>query len=97
MLTEIVAGGPERVSGEKQPTEPQRRFVSQAAHELRTPLAALRLELEEALTHSDAADPFAALQEALKSAERLETTVIALLRLLQQDTSSRQWWWTTPR
>ncbi|TMR05692.1 HAMP domain-containing histidine kinase [Actinomadura soli] len=61
----------------------------QAAHEMRTPLAALRLELEEALTHRDAADPFMALKEALHSAERLENTMVALLRLLQRDASSQ--------
>jgi signal transduction histidine kinase len=67
------------------PTERRRRFVIQVSHELRTPLTALRLELEEALTHRDAADPYAALKQALHSAERLENTVIALLRLLQRD------------
>ncbi|MEU8304283.1 histidine kinase dimerization/phospho-acceptor domain-containing protein [Actinomadura sp. NPDC048955] len=69
--------------------ERQRRFVVQASHEMRTPLAALRLELEEALTNRDVADPFAALKEALQSVERLENTVIALLWSLQRDASER--------
>jgi signal transduction histidine kinase len=75
---EIGAAGHARVRTGEQPADEQRRFV-QAAHELRTPLAALRLELEEALIHRDAADPYAALKQALHSAERLENTVIALL------------------
>ncbi|WP_353070683.1 histidine kinase dimerization/phospho-acceptor domain-containing protein [Actinomadura opuntiae] len=70
-------------------TAGQRRFAVQASHELRTPLTALRLELEEALTHRDAADPYAALTEALCSTERLENTVIALLGLLQRDASGQ--------
>ncbi|WP_187438359.1 histidine kinase dimerization/phospho-acceptor domain-containing protein [Actinomadura decatromicini] len=69
--------------------ERRRRFAGQAAHELRTPLAALRLELEEALIHRDTADPFAALTEMLRSVERLEHTVIALLWLLQRDASGQ--------
>ncbi|MEV3922761.1 histidine kinase dimerization/phospho-acceptor domain-containing protein [Actinomadura coerulea] len=69
------------------PAEKRRRFVAQASHEMRTPLAALRLELEEALAHRDAADPFAALKQALQSVERLENTVFALLWLLRQDPS----------
>ncbi|MFF5262171.1 histidine kinase dimerization/phospho-acceptor domain-containing protein [Actinomadura viridis] len=76
---EIGAGGRERVPTEEQLAEGQRRFIVQTAHELRTPLAALRLELEEALLHRDTADPYAALKKALHSAERLENTVIALL------------------
>jgi signal transduction histidine kinase len=71
------------------PAERRRRFVVQVSHEMRTPLAALRLELEEALTNRDVADPFAALKEALQSVERLENTVIALLWLLQRDASER--------
>ncbi|MFC4049910.1 histidine kinase dimerization/phospho-acceptor domain-containing protein [Actinomadura syzygii] len=69
--------------------ERERRFAGQAAHEMRTPLAALRLELEEALIHRDTADPFAALTEMLRSVERLEHTVIALLWLLQRDASGQ--------
>lgn len=56
---------------------------------MRTPLAALRLELEEALTHRDAADPYAAMREALRSTERLENTMIALLGLLQGGASNQ--------
>ncbi|NDU72149.1 hypothetical protein GWI34_05855 [Actinomadura sp. DSM 109109] len=77
-----------RFNGEA-PAERHRRFVVQASHEMRTPLAALRLELEEALTNRDVADPFAALKEALQSVDRLENTVIALLCSLQGDASER--------
>jgi signal transduction histidine kinase len=90
---EVLARGISVDSRERPPTEEclaegRRQFAIQVSHELRTPLTALRLELEEALTHRDAADPYVALKQALHSTERLENTVIALLRLLQRDTRS---------
>ncbi|MGI5200514.1 histidine kinase dimerization/phospho-acceptor domain-containing protein [Spirillospora sp. CA-108201] len=74
---QVSAGGQGRVSSEGQGQ------LAEAAHELRTPLAALRLELEEALTHWETADPHAALKGALRGAERLENAVLALLGLVQ--------------
>ncbi|MFC4048249.1 histidine kinase dimerization/phospho-acceptor domain-containing protein [Actinomadura syzygii] len=76
-------------AGERVRAERRRRCAGQAAHEMRTPLAALRLELEEALIHRDTADPFAALTEMLRSVERLEHAVIALLWLLQREASGQ--------
>lgn len=64
---------------QQEPAEQHRRFAARAAHNLRTPLAALRLQLEEALTYRDNADPYAALEGALRSAERLEKAVTDLL------------------
>lgn len=55
-----------------------REFAVDAAHQLRTPITALRLSLEEALA---GADPKQEVTFALEQAERLEKTVEALLAL----------------
>jgi signal transduction histidine kinase len=59
----------------------QRRFVADASHELRSPLAALRGELEIALSHpNDTAWPDV-VQAALGDAQRLEHLIADLLLL----------------
>jgi two-component system heavy metal sensor histidine kinase CusS len=60
----------------------QERFVTHAAHELRTPLASLRIELELALrTARDTRDYDCALRGALDSAQRLTDLAEDLLQL----------------
>ncbi len=54
----------------------EREFTANASHQLRTPLAALRLELESGLLARDD-DP--ALRAALRQAQRLEATIATLL------------------
>lgn len=66
--------------------ERQRQFAYDASHLLRTPLAALRVQLEEALLYPDDADPHAALAGALCGAERLQAVVDDLLLLARQVT-----------
>lgn len=61
---------------------------AQTAHELRTPLAALRLHLEEALRYPAEVDWHTALAEALTAADRLETVITGLLQLT--DAASRE-------
>lgn len=63
----------------------QRAFVADAAHELRSPIAALRTELEVALAHPDAVDPHDTAREALVEVERMGRLVDDLLVLAHLD------------
>ncbi|WP_436528047.1 sensor histidine kinase [Actinoplanes sp. HUAS TT8] len=60
--------------------ERQRRFVADAAHELRSPLAGLRNTVEVALAHGDAADP-AVLDVTTRRLQRLTDDLLLLARL----------------
>jgi len=63
-------------------SEAQRRFVSEAAHELRTPLAVLRAGIEVALQRPrNTNESEAALRDALRDVERLCATAEELLAL----------------
>lgn len=67
--------------------ERERTFSSDASHQLRTPLAGLRLELEAALDDPDI-DQRAAIRRALRSADQIEATVDDLLALARDVTPS---------
>jgi two-component system OmpR family sensor kinase/two-component system sensor histidine kinase QseC len=63
----------------------QRRFMQDAAHELRTPMTAIGLEIENLRAHvpaGDAAERFAQLESGVRRAQHL---VEQLLRLSRQD------------
>ncbi|MEQ4717991.1 HAMP domain-containing sensor histidine kinase [Nonomuraea sp. B19D2] len=61
--------------------EQLRQFASTTSHELRTPIAALRAHLEEALLYPDDVDAQDALRSSLATAGRLEAIVNDLLLL----------------
>jgi signal transduction histidine kinase len=63
----------------------QRRFVSDASHELRSPVAAIRAQLEVALRRGDAADWPDVARRVLEEDERLEQAVAELLDLARAE------------
>ncbi|MFF0521038.1 sensor histidine kinase [Actinomadura nitritigenes] len=66
----------------------QQQFASDAAHELRTPIAALRLNLEEIALRPGDAEAGEAARAALRSTDRLEGIVADLLLLAQIGTAA---------
>ena len=66
-------------------SERQAQFVADAAHELRSPLAALRAQLDVAVQHPDAAPSQHLAPALLQDAERLSRLVDDLLQLARLD------------
>ncbi len=66
-------------------TKRQRTFVGDAAHELRSPLASLRLQLEVAERLGPATDWSAVLTDAMVDVDRLDRLVQDLLALARSD------------
>jgi len=64
----------------------EREFSANVSHQLRTPLTALRLRLEEAAASDDPETASSELEAALAEADRLETTIGALLAHARQAT-----------
>jgi len=63
----------------------QRRFVSDASHELRSPIAVIRAQLEVGLRRGDDADWSTVAQRVLVEDERLEQAVSELLELARTE------------
>jgi two-component system sensor histidine kinase QseC len=69
--------------------ENERRFTADAAHELRTPLAAVRVQAQVALASADAGEQRHALRQVLVGTERATRLVEQLLRLARLDPLAR--------
>jgi two-component system sensor histidine kinase TctE len=67
--------------------EAQRRFVSDAAHQLKTPLAGLRTQAELALRTTNAADIGKSMQHLIEGSERATRLVNQLLALARAEGS----------
>lgn len=63
----------------------ERRFAADASHDLRTPLTAMRAQLEEAMLHPDEADWPRTAVALLSSLDRLQAIVTDLLTLAKLD------------
>jgi len=70
--------------------ERERAFSADASHQLRTPLAALRLNVEAALADPDPVAREERLQAMIAATERLERTVIDLLALVRNPEPGRE-------
>jgi signal transduction histidine kinase len=66
----------------------ERRFVSDASHELRSPIANIRTALEVALHHPEAADWWQVAGDVLDQNQRMEQLVSGLLLLARSDEGS---------
>lgn len=77
-LTRSVAGTVGRL---ERALQRQRRFASDASHELRSPIAGLRARLEEAQLHPDDVSLEDVISKALHDVDRLEEIVTDLLLL----------------
>ncbi|WP_395298196.1 ATP-binding protein [Kitasatospora hibisci] len=67
----------------------QRRFIADASHELRSPLAVLRTQLEVALAHPDPRVRSDLVAGALEDTERLQALAADLLLLARLDSAGR--------
>jgi signal transduction histidine kinase len=65
-----------------------RRFTSDASHDLRSPITAMRIQVEEALMHPDDTDWPQTMTEVLAGIERLQAIVTDLLTLDRLDANA---------
>lgn len=70
--------------------EQQQRFVADASHELRSPITALRSQLEISLAHPEKTDWPEAARDALTATRRLQALADDLLFLTRPDTEPHQ-------
>ena len=70
--------------------EREKRFIADAAHELRTPLAVLRIHAQNALQAGSEADRDEALRQLLAGVDRTTRVVTQLLTLARLEPNARQ-------
>ena len=63
--------------------EEQRRFIADAAHQIRTPLSGLKILTDVALSQTDPSDAVRSLQQLSKSVNRMIHIVNQMLALAQ--------------
>ncbi|WP_405015118.1 sensor histidine kinase [Kitasatospora sp. NBC_01539] len=68
----------------------QRRFIADASHELRSPLAVLRTQLEVAIKHPDPGVRADLVEGALQDTERLQSLATDLLLLARLDAAGNE-------
>ncbi len=90
---ELVSTFNEMLSSLEQVANAQRRFVSDASHELRAPLTTIRgnLELLRQKPHLPEEDRTEIIDDAYVEAERMSTLVSDLLLLARVDAASASW------
>ncbi|WP_380848037.1 sensor histidine kinase [Sphaerisporangium dianthi] len=81
-LTETVNSTLDRL---QQAVEQQRRFASDAGHDLRSPITAMRTQVEEALLHPEDTDWLKMAEALVSSLDRLQAIVTDLLVLAKLD------------
>ncbi|MFI7131141.1 sensor histidine kinase [Nonomuraea sp. NPDC050153] len=84
-ITQLAATTNHTLDRLERTVETQRRFVADASHELRSPISALRAQLEVANAYPDDTDWPATGEQALAAADRLAGIIDELLMLARLD------------
>ncbi|MEV6038250.1 ATP-binding protein [Nonomuraea sp. NPDC052116] len=84
-ITDLAATTNDTLDRLERSAETQRRFVADASHELRSPISALRAQLEVAHAYPDETDWQATGEQALAAADRLAGIIDELLMLARLD------------
>jgi signal transduction histidine kinase len=80
-ITQLATTANQTLSQLEVAVKQQRQFASTTSHELRSPIAGLRVQLEEALLYPDDVDTHETIRTALTTTDRLEAIVNDLLLL----------------
>ncbi len=89
-IAPLVAAMNELLTQLSASTETQRRFVANAAHQLKTPLAGIRMQAELASREQDPAKMRASLEQLLKGSQRATRLVNQLLALTRAESAGNK-------